>query len=183
MNYLRQLSGMGKVKDVITWGRDFLEQTDEKIVIYAWHQVVQQALYDAFPGAVHLFAGDSSEMAQPFQHDPDKRVVVASISAFGFGVTLTAASKMVVVELPWAPADLEQVEDRIYRIGQEAEAITIYNFQGMGTIDETMWAMIEAKLGVVSEALDGKRRTTGASVAKGVMQALLKRGEANHGRR
>jgi SNF2 family DNA or RNA helicase len=35
------------------------------------------------------------------------------------GITLTAASRLRVVEMDWSPSNMIQIEDRIWRIGQQ----------------------------------------------------------------
>jgi SWI/SNF-related matrix-associated actin-dependent regulator of chromatin subfamily A-like protein 1 len=83
----------------------------------------------------------------------DVNVIVCSIKAAGVGITLTAASRLIFLELPWHPADVEQCSDRIHRITQR-NACEIGFFLGKDTIDEKIYKMIEEKRGV-SDAITG----------------------------
>mmetsp|Transcript_11343 Transcript_11343/g.1699 ORF Transcript_11343/g.1699 Transcript_11343/m.1699 type:complete len:137 (+) Transcript_11343:663-1073(+) len=73
--------------------------------------------------------------------------------AAGQGITLTAASTVVISELVWTPGVLVQAEDRAHRIGQE-KSVNIHYLYGPGTLDEHIWPRIRNKLSVVSGALD-----------------------------
>ena len=53
-----------------------------------------------------------------FQEDPSKRVIIIISLSGATGTTLTAAARMRVVEMDWLPANMIQIEDRIWRIGQ-----------------------------------------------------------------
>ena len=47
------------------------------------------------------------------------RGIAGTVGAMGVGVTLTRAAHAVFVDRPWTPAEEDQAEDRICRIGQE----------------------------------------------------------------
>lgn len=87
----------------------------------------------------------------------DVNVIVVSINAGGVGITLTAASRLIFIELPWHPASVEQCSDRIHRITQK-NACQIGFFLGKGTIDEQIYKMIEKKR-KVSDAITGTTTT------------------------
>jgi SWI/SNF-related matrix-associated actin-dependent regulator of chromatin subfamily A-like protein 1 len=92
------------------------------------------------------------------EYEPsDVKIIFCSIKAAGVGWTLTASSRLIFLELPWHPADVEQCEDRIHRIGQKNAAQISY-FLGKGTIDEDIYKLIEAKRDV-SDAITGTTTT------------------------
>ena len=51
------------------------------------------------------------------------RGIALSFAAGGVGITLTRASNMLLVDLPWTPALVQQAEDRCHRIGQKASLL------------------------------------------------------------
>ena len=59
-----------------------------------------------------------------FQKKSNLWLALLSMTAPGVGLTLTAASNILCVELHWTPSVLAQVEDRCHRIGQ-ANAISM----------------------------------------------------------
>ena len=88
-----------------------------------------------------------------FQHGgPDEcRVALLSLKAAGTGLTLTAARTVVFAELFWNPGDLRQAEDRAHRIGQ-SENVEIHYLVAQGSIDDTIWPLLQKKLDVLSQA-------------------------------
>ena len=65
------------------------------------------------------------------------------------GVTLTAASRIVILEPDWTPAVNEQAEGRCYRIGQRSGVLAQY-LVVPGSIDMSVMRTVAAKLEVIS---------------------------------
>lgn len=83
------------------------------------------------------------------------RVFVSTVGAGGVGLTLTAASDVIMHDRPWTPGDTVQAEDRLHRIGQR-NAVTAYWMQ-YGSIDRHIDTIIQLKHGNITETLDGER--------------------------
>ena len=79
-----------------------------------------------------------------FQKNPDTDVIICSIKAASAGITLTAASNVAFVELPWTYADCDQAESRAHRIGQK-DSVNCYYLLGKQTIDQKLYRIIETK--------------------------------------
>ncbi len=153
---LRHAAAEAKLGAAAGWVGDFLE-SGEKLVVFAHHRDIQQRLYEAFEDrAVRVTGEQSAEDRQRavdrFQSDPDVRLIVCSIQAGGVGLTLTAASNVAFVELPWTPGELQQAEDRVHRIGQR-DAVTVYRLVAPETIDESMARLLEDKRRVIDQAV------------------------------
>ena len=153
---LRQIAIRGKMKQAIEWISDFLA-TGEKLVVFATHRATIDTLMQEFSKvAVRLDGGMCAEEKQlsvdRFQRDDEIRLFVGNIQAAGVGITLTAASNALFVELGWTPSLHEQAEDRQHRIGQKS-AVNIYYMIASDTIDEKIMDMLEAKGGVTSAAI------------------------------
>lgn len=160
VNALKQLAARGKLDAVKQWVTEFLEGTDEKVIVFAYHVAIQQALAEAFPGCARLAGGASQSGAQQeaekarFMTDPACRVIVCSLTAGGLGHTLTAASNVAMVEQAWTPAAHDQAEDRAHRIGQH-DSVTAWYLLAEGTIDDDIAELLAAKRAVVDAATDG----------------------------
>lgn len=119
----------------------------------------RQAAQDAFQAcAVCKVRQDNHDSVMDHEYEPNNvNVIICSIKAAGVGITLTASSRLIFLELPWHPADVEQCEDRIHRIGQKNAAQISY-FLGKNTIDEDIYKIIESKRDV-SDAITGTTTT------------------------
>eukprot|EP00978_Attheya_sp_CCMP212_P020984 scaffold60734_cov59-Attheya_sp.AAC.3 len=76
--------------------------------------------------------------------------LLLSTKAGGLGLTLTGASRAIIYDPSWNPAEDAQAVDRCYRIGQRKN-VTIYRFISAGTVEEKMYEKQVHK--------DGIRRT------------------------
>jgi SNF2 family DNA or RNA helicase len=65
-------------------------------------------------------------------------ILILSTKVGGVGITLTSATRAIIYEPSWNPADDRQAVDRIYRIGQN-KPCTIYRFLSSGTVEERMY--------------------------------------------
>ncbi len=181
---LKQLAAKGKMKQAIKWIEDFLESTDEKLVVFATHHAVIDQIMESFKGisvkldgrdsqkkrqeAVDLFQGTRAVMGKKSPIGPAQRIgwedvsgsekirlFVGNIKAAGIGITLTAASKTCFLELGWTPGEHVQAEDRVHRIGQE-NAVIAYYLVAERTIEEEIAALLDSKKKVLDMVLDGK---------------------------
>ncbi|MHA1289844.1 MAG: SNF2-related protein, partial [Candidatus Thorarchaeota archaeon] len=124
---LKQLVAKGKMKYVLEWIDDYLEETGKKVVIFAHHIPIQEQLFDHYKDvATRIYGGMSPESKQAsidaFNNDPDVKVCIASMKAAQEGVNLQkSCSTAIFVELGWTPGEHNQAEDRVHRIGQDEQ--------------------------------------------------------------
>ena len=174
IEHLKQLAAKGKMVMAIKWIENFLEG-DQKLVVFATHIDIQKMLIEKFTGSAHILGEDSSEKRQQniekFQKDENCQLIVCSLKAGGVGITLTAASDVVFLELGWTPADHSQAEDRCHRIGQEDNVMAWYLLAN-DSIDMDITELINEKRVVVDAATEG-----GGSVPEqmSIMNDLIKR--------
>jgi SWI/SNF-related matrix-associated actin-dependent regulator 1 of chromatin subfamily A len=190
INDLRQLAAKLKTPAVVEWATDFLA-TGEKLVIFAHHIAVQDAIYQALvkdgrkpedgtPYTVARIKGamshtDRAAANDAFQNDPNCRAIVCSLEAAAEGIDLFAASDTLFVELPWTPGKLTQAEDRIHRIGQR-NACTIWVAVAEGTVDEDMATQLEDKRNATDAVNTGSVEEDAAGpILKHLVKALVAR--------
>lgn len=159
---LRQATALAKVPLVIEHVRNVLEDAG-KLVLFAHHRAVVAALAEPFgEDAVTLTGGDDVVSRQAavdrFQEDETCRLFVGSITAAGFGLTLTAASHVVFAELDWVPAHLTQAEDRTHRIGQK-DSVLVQHLVLQDSLDARMVGTLIKKQRVIDKAVDGVAQT------------------------
>ena len=155
---LKQVAARGKIKVVTDYVKDVVE-TGQKIIVFCHHKEIVYSVKALFPNALTI-TGDDNQLVRDinkkkFQNDPESKIIICSIKAAGVGLTLTAATNVLFVELPWHPADTDQAEDRAYRNGQKDNVHCIY-FLGRGTIDTTIYSLIERKRSMCSTITGAK---------------------------
>ncbi len=126
---VRHEQGRKKVPYAIEYIKNLLEN-EEKVVVFAWHHDVVEAIANAFEN-VAIITGQTpvsarGEIQNKFQTDPECHLFVGNISASGIAIDLYAASNAVFVELDWTPSNLFQAEDRLHRVGQEDSVFIDY---------------------------------------------------------
>ena len=157
---LRQIAARGKIAAAKAWIEEYLNQVGAKLVVFAWHDEVIREIAEAFHApriAGDIGAEERQKAVERFQTDPDCRVIVCNIRAGGQGITLTAAATTCFIEMDWTPAMLRQAEDRIHRIGQEAEIVENYYLMADVSIDKYMGRLIIEKAEIMDAILDGVR--------------------------
>jgi SWI/SNF-related matrix-associated actin-dependent regulator 1 of chromatin subfamily A len=150
-----------------------------KLIIFAHHVDIQNEILSLYPGAARVFAVDKPEVRKSevdrFQTDDDCRIAVVSMMAGGVGLTMTAAYRVLFVELPWRPGDLEQAIARAYGRVNDPHPVDAYHMIGHGTIDEDIFALIESKRSVADTGTgrgEGSDEDDEESVKQGLMLRL-----------
>ncbi|MFT5687990.1 MAG: SWI/SNF-related matrix-associated actin-dependent regulator 1 of chromatin subfamily A [Planctomycetota bacterium] len=176
---LRQATALAKVPLVLEHLNSVLEET-EKVVVFAHHRAVVKELAEAFgERAVTLTGGMSlnarQEAVDRFQDDDTVHVFVGSITAAGFGLTLTAASHVVFAELDWVPAHLSQAEDRTHRLGQD-NSVLVQHLVLEDSIDARMVRTLIHKQRIVDGVTDipdpqGRQDMFSGEYAESLMRA------------
>lgn len=152
---LRRLTAMAKVPALIEWIEGFLE-SGEKLVVFAHHRdVITRFLhhfsvnYDAplveMVAWVEGATTDRQAEVDRFQNDPRCRVFIGQLQAAGTGLTLTAASTVLLAEQSWVPAENVQAAARVHRIGQK-NACQVWSAVLAGSIDEQVGAALTRKM-------------------------------------
>jgi SWI/SNF-related matrix-associated actin-dependent regulator 1 of chromatin subfamily A len=144
---LKDITARGKLKEVIEFVQDFRENGKKIILFCNLHDIVDRLLV-AFPHAVCVTGRQNQEQKQAaidsFQRDPKVDIIICSIRAASAGITLTAASDVAFIELPWTYADCDQAESRAHRIGQK-DSVNCYYLLGRQSIDQKLYRIIETK--------------------------------------
>ena len=153
---MRQEVGLAKVPAVIEAVRSAMEAG--KVVVFAHHQSVQNALMAEFGASGVLHRGGLSDQEKQqavdrFQNDPTVKVFIGSVRASGVGLTLTASSHIVFAEQDWTPAVMLQCEDRCHRISQQ-ESLLVQHLVFDGSLDATMVQRQVEKQDVIDQIME-----------------------------
>lgn len=134
-------------------------EAGNKVVVAAHHRDVVDALASAH-GGLKIQGGmeveDVEEAKKKFQSGDviEAPAIILSIQAAKTGHTLTAAQDVLFVELPWTPADVDQLYSRCHRIGQKGSVMVTYLI-AEDTVDERIEELIKSKRRVVDNATEG----------------------------
>ncbi len=155
---VRMETALAKVDPAIELLQDILLL--QKVVLFAHHREVILALMERFGDqAVCVMGGTDmttrSSAVRRFQEDPNVRIFVGSIRAAGVGLTLTAASHVVFLELDWSPGVMSQAEDRCHRVGQ-LDSVQVQYYVFKDTIDEWIAKSLLYKQSTIDQILPEK---------------------------
>uniref|UniRef100_F6SKP2 SWI/SNF-related matrix-associated actin-dependent regulator of chromatin subfamily A-like protein 1 n=1 Tax=Monodelphis domestica TaxID=13616 RepID=F6SKP2_MONDO len=148
-----------KIQPATDYILDLLESGREKLLVFAHHKLVLDALSDELEkkhiGYIRIDGATSSSdrqtLCQQFQLSEKCAVAVLSITAANMGLTFSATDLVVFAELFWNPGVLIQAEDRVHRIGQTS-SVTIHYLVARGTADDYLWPLIQEKIKVLGQA-------------------------------
>lgn len=142
-----------------------------KVVVFAWHTEVINLLFEKFKAVAVKIDGSCSDKDRDgavarFQTDASVKLFVGQIKAAGVGITLTAASHAIFVELDWAPSNVTQAEDRLHRIGAKSTVI-VQHLVLAGSIDSVLAKRIVLKQDLIDKVTDiGIDETESEKIAK-----------------
>lgn len=145
---LRLKAALDKLPECINFINGIIEE-DKKVVIFAHHSVISEALESAYGEKAVCITGETpvnerQYLVDKFQIDNKIKVFIGSIRAAGMGLTLTSASDIVFVEQDWVPSWMNQCEDRCLRIGQK-NAVNVYNLVLESSIEKYMMKIVMEK--------------------------------------
>jgi len=155
---LRHILGVEKARVLASVLREELEASppERKLVVLAHHREALRLLTEGLAAFGAVTMDGSTPAAQRamrirrFQQEPDCRVFVGQLTTAGVGITLHAASEIVLAEPPWSPGDIQQAVKRIHRIGQDKPCRARMCFVPQ-TLDEGIQRVISRKLQMENE--------------------------------
>ena len=131
----------------------------EKVAIFSQFTSITNPLYEElkefnpvlYTGEVDIET--RQKLIKKFQEDDNCKVFIGTSGAAGTGITITAATTCILIDSPWTKALKNQLEDRIYRIGQN-KRVNIIDLVAKGTIDEYIYKLVESKGELSSMVVD-----------------------------
>lgn len=152
---MRLMVGRAKVKPTV----DFIATIpdDEKVVIWAHHHEVMEAIADKLSrervAMIHGKQTAKKQRAQLRYFRDRARFIILSLEAGSVGIDLTDARIAIWAELSWTPAILAQSERRTWRSTQQ-RACQHYYPTAQGTVEDRIFDLLEQKVRLTYDALD-----------------------------
>ncbi|ORX49118.1 hypothetical protein DM01DRAFT_1291358 [Hesseltinella vesiculosa] len=139
------------------------KERDEKLVIVshslATLDFIQMMLITNFMASFRIDGStvqrDRQGILDRFNDNRGVSILLLSSRAGGIGVNITAASRMILVDLDWNPSYDQQSIGRVYRFGQKKH-VHIYHLMTYSTVETVMMAKNKHKLGIASRVVDNK---------------------------
>lgn len=185
INKLRNLAAMGKVWAVVERIKAAQDAGEKTVVICSFINPLRK-IFQLVDGCIQIDGNVSDRQRfhfiEQFQTQRDCTVALCSMEAGGVSVTLTAARRAFILDIPWTPAQVKQAEARIYRISQTEPTIITYVVDEE-TVDTPMLSTIKRKARWTERLFEGGQ--DGYVDALEEIERYLLKGESHgsHGRR
>jgi len=179
IGHLKRLAAQLKLKAVIAWVNDLLQQSEGKLLIFAIHKAIVSKLHDQYQGQCVVVDGSVTgrkrqQAIDQFLGMKQTRIMIGSDAAIT-GWSAKGVSTVVRCELPWQPGNLIQSEDRCHGIGRGNVGIatTSYLLVARGTIEERLVKVLQDKQKVIKQTLDGKGNGEDLNIFDMLCQQIL----------
>lgn len=159
---------MGKLEEVLAEGHRVIvfSQFTSFLTRVAERLEQQQVPFSYLDGSTDDRAGAIASF-----REGELPVFLISLKAGGFGLTLTEADYVFLLDPWWNPAAEAQAVDRAHRIGQQ-RSVMVYRMVAEGTIEEKVVALQERKAALFSSLTDGEAAFQGMLSAEDVRDLL-----------
>lgn len=146
----RRLLGMHKVDPSARYINSILDETEENLLVFAYHKEVIKTLAEKL--AKHnplIITGDTPKekrhaIIKEYQASKTKRLILGNIDAMGVGYTITKANRCIGVEWSWVPGVNRQIIDRVHRYGLKHNLLAQF-LAFRNSLDITMYNTNERK--------------------------------------
>lgn len=166
--HLKQIAVQGKMKGVIKWIEEFLEEGNQKLIVFAIHKKVINILHNHFKNISVVLDGSTSSkinkdgsnerknVETEFQNNPKIRLFIGNIQAAGKAICLDAANDVAFIEFSFVPGHHLQAEDRPIHLRKKGGCIYAWYLIAKDTIEEDIFKVLDKKCKVLGQILDGK---------------------------
>jgi len=156
INKLRQFCSNEKIPFTEQYIKDSLNN-NEKILIFGFYIDPLNQMHSKYENSL-MITGETKKqdrirIIKEFQENPYYKIFFGQIIASGFGITLTAANKVVFNDVYWNPAIHEQAEDRANRRGAILNT-QIYYPLFKGSIEEDVYKLIKEKEKLINKIMN-----------------------------
>jgi hypothetical protein len=134
------------------------EDAGEPVVVFSAHR----APIEAFSGRQGwaIIMGDTNQedrqLAVDLFQEGLLKGIACTIKAGGVGLTLTRASKMIFCDMEWNPSLNVQAEDRICRIGQQADQLQYIRLVSDCEMDKHVLRLLDKKAKMIQDAIENE---------------------------
>jgi SWI/SNF-related matrix-associated actin-dependent regulator 1 of chromatin subfamily A len=188
-SYLKHLAAQLKLDSVVEWVKEFLLESDGKLLIGTMHRDVLSSLENrvkALTRVVTIQGGKTDkqrkEAEKIFRTHKDCRILIGNMKACGVALNLPEAKAVLLAEFPFAPGTVQQFIDRAHRLTTTHE-VDVYYGVGTGTIENLLCRILDRKMRILNQVLDGVEERDGSlPVLEELHNQILKEKGKNRGK-
>lgn len=156
LNALRQLASKHKLGSFFQWLDEFI-LSKKKIVLFFYFREVLEAVADRYKDIACILTTETKKnikiLEEQFQNG-DKQLFISSLVVGNQGLTLTAADFVGLYDCWYTPALNDQAEDRVHRIGQDSNKVTVLYFINPDTIEERIYDIVIEKRQIIQKSMN-----------------------------
>lgn len=176
MGELRRLIARLKLPQIYEHIDIALQNTD-KILVFAVHQKIVQAIHQRYKRLSVCLYGKTPMQDRPrivtaFQTNKRIRLFVGNVQAAGVGLNLTKAGLVIFAEADYLPATMTQATDRAHRIGQKKSVLVQY-LVATNTIEEKMYELLKKKQRVIGNVLDDGKTSHDLDIKSELLRTVI----------
>lgn len=152
----RKYCSVQMIPNTIKIVNEYLEN-GHKVVISCCYDDELYTLKDYYGDKCVVYNGKMSlkekdAARDKFINNPDIKVFIGNIVAAGVGINLVNSDVLIFNSIDYSPSNINQMCDRIYRIGQTKDCDIIFQFF-RNTETERMWNIVIKKNVIISEVI------------------------------
>lgn len=160
ISQLKRASFEAKKTAMLQWIKDYLS-INNKLVVFVYHKDAFDFVLENFKD-VSVGVNGETEVKQrqrnidSFQNNEKIKLFVGQIKACGAGITLTASKATCFIEFGQTVVQHWQAEDRVHRIGQEANSVQAYYLVLEDSIDTSIMELLEERNKGINQVLNNE---------------------------
>lgn len=162
IGHLKRLAATGKMSYVIEWIQNFLQETDEKLLVFGIHIKILDQVQEKFrkicvrvDGSV---IGEKRDFCfKAFNNDPKLRLFLGNIDAAGVIWSCSSSSNVAFIELPWSSAKVNQAIDRVHGVGRgiPGHPVRAWFLVARKSTEERLCDLLQRKQRIANTVIDG----------------------------
>ncbi len=139
----------GKFDELSVFIKNLLDENHKVLIFSSFvrHLKLYATFFEQQNWNYSLLTGQTKnreEVIRNFQENADNHLFLISLKAGGYGLNLTSADYVIILDPWWNPASESQAISRAHRIGQNKK-VFVYRFISAGSIEEKILILQEKK--------------------------------------
>ena len=153
------------------------KDNSHKVIVFSQFVPIARAIAARLGNEAACITGElnqaqRNEVIEKFKTDPSIRFLVATDKVASEGLNLQEAHAVVFADLLWTPAGHEQCEGRAYGRLADLHGIDSYWCAASDTVDEQILKLLQRKMGVINQVVEGMDAERQTSVVKELLTMM-----------